>query len=75
MPDIAGTVTDMRRPRMLRAATLVFVLAADVATVMRSLRVAMRAMEAVHFTELAAVTGEVVPGIRTPDILGTAITV
>src|SRR6266516_4775613 len=51
-------------------------LVADMAvvTVMRCLRAAMGAMQGARITRLAAVTGEVVPGIRTLDIPGSAIT-
>ena len=41
---------------------------------MRCLRAAMGAMQGARITRLAAVTGEVVPGIRTLDIPGSAIT-
>ena len=51
-----------------------FVCAVAVATVMRCLRAAMGPMQGARITRLAAVAGEVVPGIRTLDIPGSAIT-
>jgi hypothetical protein len=86
----ADTVTDMPL-RMLRADTLVFVFAADVAAVLSAMRAETHALQGAHFTPLAAgdaavagevaATGEVVDtgavviGIRTTDIPGLAITV
>jgi hypothetical protein len=86
----ADTVTDMPL-RTLRADTLVFVFAADVAAVLSAMRAETHASQGAHFTRLAAgdaavagevaATGEVVDtgtvviGIRTTDIPGLAITV
>ena len=70
-----GMLPDMPRPGMLRAGTLVLLCAAAVGTVMRCLRAGMPATQDGRITALAAEAGEVVPGIRTLDIPGLAITV
>ena len=48
--------------------------AVAVATVVRCLRVGMRAMQGARTMRLAAEAGEVITGIRTMDIPGSAIT-
>ena len=53
---------------------MVLLCAVLVATVVRCLRVAMRAMRGARIMRLAALAGEAVPGIRTMDIPGSAIT-
>jgi len=53
---------------------LVLLCAAAVAMVMQGLRAAMGAMQGARIMQLAAAAGEVVPGIRTMDIPGSAIT-
>ena len=88
MADIAVTVvgmlSNMPRPAMLRADTLVSVLAVDVVTMLRGPRADTGAMQLAHITgamQLApiigmaavtgeGVTGEAITGIRPMDILG-----
>ena len=53
---------------------MVLLCAVAVATIVRCLRVAMRAMRGARIMRLAALAGEAVPGIRTLDIPGSAIT-
>ena len=78
MADIAvtmvGMLSDMPGPAMLRADTLVSVLVVDVVTILRGPRAATRALQVAHIIGIVAVTGEAVTGIRTMDILGSAIT-
>ena len=65
----------MRR-HMLRADTLAL-FAAGVANVLSAMRAETHALQGAHFARLAVVgdaAGEVVLGIRTPDIPGSAIT-
>ena len=71
---MAGTLADMLRPPMLRADTMALVFAAGAVTSLQATRAASGAMQGARITRLAAVTGEVVPGIRTLDIRGSAIT-
>src|SRR2546429_9923348 len=52
---------------------MVLLCAVAVATIVRCLRVGMRAMRAARIMRLAALAGEAVPGIRTLDIPGSAI--
>src|SRR5213082_3957620 len=52
---------------------MVLLCAVAVATIMRCLRVGMRAMRGARIMRLAALAGEAVPGIRTLDIPGSAI--
>jgi hypothetical protein len=81
MADTAGMLLkDMLPQVMLRADTLVSVLAVDVVTNLRGPRAAMPASQVAHVIGMAAVTGEVVTGeavtgIRPMDILGSARTV
>ena len=51
-----------------------FVFAGAVATVMRCSHAVTRFVQDAHITRLAAEAGEAVPGIRTLDIPGSAIT-
>lgn len=78
MADIAvnmvGILSDMPGPAMLRADTLVSVLAVDVVTMLRGPRAVTRALQVAHIIGIVAVTGEAATGIRTMDILGSAIT-
>jgi hypothetical protein len=78
MADIAvtmvGMLSDMPGPAMLRADTLVSVLAVDVVTILRGPCAATRALQVAHIIGIVAVTGEAVTGIRTMDIPGSAIT-
>src|SRR5947208_7217879 len=53
---------------------MVLLCAVAVATIVRCLRVGMRAMRDARIMRLAALAGEAVPGIRTLDIPGSAIT-
>src|SRR6266446_4489823 len=53
---------------------MVLLCAAAVATAVRCLRAAMRAMPGARIMRLAALAGEAVTGIRTLDIPGSAIT-
>ena len=53
---------------------MVLLCAVAVATIVRCLRVGMRAMRDARIMRLAALAGEGVPGIRTLDIPGSAIT-
>jgi hypothetical protein len=76
MADTAGMLLkDMLPQVMLRADTLVSVLAVDVVTNLRGPRAAMPASQVAHVIGMAAVTGEAVTGIRPMDILGSARTV
>src|SRR5207248_6396372 len=52
---------------------MVLLCAVAVATIVRCLRVGMRAMRDARIMRLAALAGEAVPGIRTLDIPGSAI--
>ena len=71
---MAGMLSDMPRPGILRGVMLVLLCAAAVAMVMQGLRAAMGAMQGARIMQLAAAAGEVVPGTRTLDIPGSAIT-
>ena len=71
---IVGMLLGMPRPAMLRADTLVSVLAVDVVISLRGPRAATRALQAAHLIGIVAVAGEAVIGIRPLDILGSAIT-
>ena len=51
---------------------MVLLCAVAVATIVRCLRVGMRAMRDARIMRLAALAGEAVPGIRTLDIPGSA---
>ena len=53
---------------------MVLLSAVAAATIVRCLRVGMRAMQGARTMRLAAVAGEAVTGIRTLDIPGSAIT-
>ncbi len=78
MADIAGTMvgtlSDTPGLAMLRADTLVSVLAVDVVISLRGPRAATRALQVAHIIGMAAVAGEAVTGIRPMDIPGSAIT-
>ena len=69
-----GMLLAMPGPAMLRADTLVSVLAVDVVISLRGPRAATRALQAAHLIGIVAVAGEAVTGIRPMDILGSAIT-
>jgi hypothetical protein len=71
---MAGMLSNMLQRGMLRADTLVSVLAVDAGTMWRGRRAAMRAMRVAHMIGMGAVTGVVVIGIRPMDILDWAIT-
>ena len=71
---MVGRLLGMSGPAMLRADTLVSVLAVDVVISLRGPRAATRALQAGHLIGIVAVTGEAVIGIRPMDILGSAIT-
>jgi len=72
--DMVDMLSDMLGPAMLRADTLVSVLAVDVVISLRGPRAATRALQAAQIIGIVAVAGEAVPGIRPMDILGSAIT-
>jgi hypothetical protein len=78
MADIAvtmvGMLSDMPGPAMLRADTLVSVLAVDVVTIWRGPRADTRAMQVALMIGMAAVTGAAITGIRPMGILDWAIT-
>jgi hypothetical protein len=71
---MAGMLSNMLQRGMLRADTLVCVLAVDAGIMWRGPRAATRAMQVAHIIGMAAVTGVVVTGIRPMDILDRAIT-
>ena len=76
--NTAGVVTDMSS-HILRTGTLALVFAAGVANVLSAMRAETHVLQVAHFKGLAAagdaaVGGEVVTGIRTMDIRGSAIT-
>ena len=71
---MVGMLSDMPGSAMLRADTLVSVLAVDVVTILRGPRADTRAMQVAHIIGMAAVTGEAITGIRLMDILAWAIT-
>jgi hypothetical protein len=78
MADIAvtmvGMLPNMPGPAMLRADTLVSVLAVDVVTIWRGPRADTRAMQVALIIGMAAVTGAAIIGIRPMGILDWAIT-
>jgi hypothetical protein len=74
------TLSDMPPSDIRKAGIMVLPCAVAAATIVRCLRVGMRAMQGARITRLAAeagkamVAGEAVTGIRTLDIPGSAIT-
>ncbi len=75
MADMAGMpLKDMPPQVMLKADTLVSVLAVDTVTMLRGPRADTRATQAALIIGMAAVAGEAITGIRPMDILGSAIT-
>ena len=83
---VVGMPPEDMPPAMLRVDTLVFVLTADVLSILRERRVETRVMRVARVIRMASVTGEVVAatgeavigeaviGIRRMDFLGLAIT-
>jgi hypothetical protein len=74
MAEIAVTMLGMPRLAMLRADTLVSVLAVDAVTMLRGPGAATRGLQDAHVIGMAAVTGEAITGIHPTDIPGSAIT-
>jgi hypothetical protein len=75
MADTAGMLLKDMLPRvMLKADTLVSMLAVEALTIGRGPRAATRAMQAALIIGMGAVTGEAITGIRPMDILEWAIT-
>jgi hypothetical protein len=75
MGGMVGTLLEDRPPQvMLKADTVVSMLAAEVVTIGSGQRADTRAMQAALIIGMAAVTGEAITGIRPMDILEWAIT-
>src|SRR2546430_530250 len=68
------TLSDMPPSDIRKAGIMVLPCAVAAATIVRCLRVGMRAMQGARTMRLGAVAGEAVTGIRTLDIPGLAIT-
>src|SRR5437867_317357 len=69
---MAGMLSNMPRPGILRADTMVLLFAAGVVTTLLDTRAATRPTQGAHIMPLAAVAGEVTGHIRTTDIRGSA---
>ena len=68
---MADMLSDMPRPAMLRADTVPFVSAVDVATILRGMRADLGDIQDAHMLGIAVAPGEVIMDIRTMEIPGT----
>ena len=69
MADMVGTLSEaIPRPAMLRADTLVSVLAVHVVLMWRGPRADRRALRGVHIIGMAVVTGEAVTGVMVTGV-------